>query len=298
MCQSLEATVELIQRASWLEDIYRLPPDTSDNDEARPRTTQPSQQGFQSSQVIDLGTPSDSEEDGVVSSSIPLVPTQIKESKSQERGTQAHILTPDPAIVRTCQTAESASACTPVGVRSNAALGDAPEQASIFTVSQWSWAVLEDTQDRKRSVSKAIYELSKSDREMLRQRLRMVGRAHMVREIPACVGMFLRGSKRMPGILPQDLPKVIIVTRLFLCFWLCGNYMQRRASKHDLKELVDCLQGRLSDPALFCDYVATVFYTTFSEEALKYPAKPPCVDIIEISDDDEVNPQLLIQTQR
>jgi hypothetical protein len=176
---------------------------------------------------------------------------------------------------------------TPKIVRPRPLLGDAPEHASIASVSRWTWAQLEETQDRKRTVSRAIYELSSMDREIMRQRLQKVGRSNMVREIPACIDMLLRGDKRMPGILPQDLPKIVTFTRLFLCWWLCGNFLHKDPSGEELEELADCLRERSPDPSTFCDYVDTVLSTTFSPEALSKPTQPSQAEIIEISDDDE-----------
>ena len=199
----------------------------------------------------------------------------------------------DPLIVDTIETpGPAAAATTSTTVRSRPPLGDAPEHASIATVSRWSWSQLENTQDRKRVVSKAINDLSSTEREMIRQRLQKVGRANMIREIPACVDMLLRGEQRMPGILPKDLPKIVTFTNLFLCWWLCGNYFEKEPSELDLEELADCLRHHSPDPATFCDYVGTIFSTTFSHAALSRPTQPSQAEIIEISDDDEPFSQL------
>lgn len=72
----------------------------------------------------------------------------------------------------------------------------------------------------------------------------------------------------MPGILSQDLVMVVTFTRLSLCGWLCGEYLQKGPSHEELEELTDCLQNRSSDPATFRDYVDTVLSTTFNLEAI------------------------------
>lgn len=55
-------------------------------------------------------------------------------------------------------------------------------------------------------------------REVIRERLQKVGRANMIRELPACIAMLSREEKRMPGILPQDLSEIVRFTGLFLCW--------------------------------------------------------------------------------
>lgn len=202
--------------------------------------------------------------------------------------TQSHSLASDPVIADTIETPGPAvTASISTTVRSQALLEDTPEHASIATVSRWSWSQLKETQDRKRIVSKAIHEMSSTDKEIVRQRLKSVGGVKMVRELPTCVDMLLRGDNRVPGILPQDLPKIVTFTKLFLCWWLCGDYFREEASKSDLEELATCLRQRTSDPATFCDYVETIMNTTFGWAALSNPIEPSQAEIIEISDDDE-----------
>ena len=92
----------------------------------------------------------------------------------------------------------------------------------------------------------------------------------------------------MPGVLPQVLPKIARFTKLFLCWWLCANFLHKDPSREELDELTDCLRKRSQDPATFCDYVDTVLNTTFSVEALSRPTQPSQAEIIEISDDDEL----------
>lgn len=303
--------MELLERAAWFKGIYKLDPVASSDDESQgndvhelnhtePSALQTSDQTQRShllSQIIDLGTPSASEcsdDEGVPLSDIPTTPLQIEHPSRPGRVIESRPLSSDPVVLDTIETpAPAVIAPTPGVARSRAPLGDAPEHASIASVSGWSWAQLEETQDRKRAVSRAIYETSSTDREIMRQRLQKVGRANMIREIPACVDMLSRGDQRVPGILPQDLPKILNFTKLFLCWWLCGNYLQKEPSEVELEELADCLRQRSPDPSTFCDYVDTVLGTTFSLEALNKPTQPSQAEIIEISDDDEPPAQVV-----
>ncbi|KAF1362044.1 hypothetical protein EJ07DRAFT_108179 [Lizonia empirigonia] len=290
-CRNLEVTVELLERANWFVSIYELSPVADSDDDEEQEEEEENEvplasnraglsavqscsysQQHSPSQVIDLGTPSDS--------------SGSEDDHGQK--TQAFSSASISTVVDTIEDPDPASAeISPTTAHPQVPLGDAPEHASISTVRRWSWSQLQDTQDRKRVVSKAIHEMSPTDRETLRQRLQKVGRAAMAREIPGCIYMFLRGDQNMPGILPQDLAKIVTFTRLFLCWWLCGNYFEEIPLKSRLEELVDCLQQQSPDPGTFCDYVDTVLSTTFSPTALKDPMQPSQAEIIEISDDDE-----------
>lgn len=278
--------MELLERAIWLEGIFKLLPDVSSDDEVQSSDAE-------GPRVIDLSSSSASEDsaDGFMPVKGTLTsPLRVEHPTNPGRVIEPCPLSSDPALLDTIETSAPAIvAPTPRVARSRAPLGDAPEHASIASVSRWSWAQLEETQDRKRVVSRAIYEMSSTDREAVRQRLHKVGRMNMIREIPACVEMLSRGEKRLPGVLPQDLPKILKFTRLFLCWWLCGNYLQKVPSQTDLEELAGCLRERSPDPPAFCDYVDTVLSTTFSLEALDKPTQPSQAEIIEISDDDEVS---------
>lgn len=197
------------------------------------------------SQVIGLGTPSDtsaSEDDGVPFGNIPIPPVRISVNSKREQSAQDRLSTSDPVIVTIETPGPPVITSTLNTVRSRVPLGDAPEHSSIATVSRWSWSQLIDTQDRKRIVSKAIHDLSSEEREIMRQRLQKVGRANMSREIPVCVSMLSHGDKRLPGILPQDLPKIVTFTKVFLCGRLCGNYMVEDPSEDRLEELAGCMR--------------------------------------------------------
>ncbi|KAF1933554.1 uncharacterized protein M421DRAFT_37469, partial [Didymella exigua CBS 183.55] len=305
-CRNLEVTVDMLERATWLEGIYKLPPDTNSDEDSQEETTKGTDQPRLSvlqtfdrtrrpnlpSEVIDLGTPSASEcseSESEPPGNIPATPSTILSPKKPRVVIESRPLSSDPVVFDTIEPPAPAvvAASNPRIARFRAPLGDAPEHASIASVSCWRWAQLEETQDRKRAVSRAIYEMTSTDREVMRQRLQKVGRKHVIREIPACIDMLARGDKRLPGILPQDLPKIVIFTRLFLCWWLCGDFLHRDASVEELEELTNNLRQRSPDPSTFCGYIDTVLSTTFSPKALSEPAQPSQAEIIEISDDNE-----------
>lgn len=298
----------MLERAQWLEEVYKLSPDSSsDNDsqydhEARGDDAQsihqsrvPASQMLDNMQrsnaftqvidVVDLGTPSASECSEGESErlgNISATPLSVASLSKPGIINDSWTLFSDPLVVDTVEASAPA-----VVAQSRASLGDTPEHASIASISRWTWRQLEETQDRKRAVSRAVFEMNSTDREVMRQRLQKVGRANMIREIPACIDMFARGDKRMPGVLPQDLHKIIVLTRLFLCWWTCSNRLQQRATNKELEELASCLRQRSPDPAVFCDYVDTILSTTFSLSALNQPTQPSQAEIIEISDDDD-----------
>ncbi|OAK94877.1 hypothetical protein IQ06DRAFT_298344 [Phaeosphaeriaceae sp. SRC1lsM3a] len=180
-----------------------------------------------------------------------------------------------------------ASAPAPPVRKPQARYGDEPEQASIVSARRWKWEDLRNTEDRKRIATKAVLEMKSIDRETIRQRLETVSKVDIIREVPACVEMLAKNEIRMHGVLPRDLPKIVIFTRLFLCWWLCDNYFRAEPSNWDLDELQKCLQEKSPDPSAFYDYLHKIMSTTFSTEALRHPERPSQVEIIEISDDEE-----------
>jgi len=165
--------------------------------------------------------------------------------------------------------------------------GDDPENASIATVRRWKWEDLVEHLDRKRVVSKVIHEMKFSDREVIRNRIRLVGKTNLIKEIRACISMLYRRETKLQGVLPRDMPKILAFTKLFLSWWFCSNYFQEpEASKKDLEELRRCMDSGAAETSTFYDYVYTIMGTTFSEKALQHPDQPSQAEIIEISDDD------------
>ena len=197
--------MELLERASWLEGIYKLPPDPSSDDERHgsdiqkndqgqqntPQTSHQAQRSGKLSQIVDLGTPSGSErsdDEDAYHSNIPTTPPPIEPLLEFEGAIKLRDLSSDPVVVDTVEEAIPVAAePTPKIVRTRAPLEDAPEHASITSVSRWNWSQIEETQDRKRAVSRAIFEMNAEEREVIRQRLQKVGRANIIREVPACI---------------------------------------------------------------------------------------------------------------
>jgi hypothetical protein len=299
-CRNLEITVNSIELSEWLLSIYSLDPaDSSDDEDPLPdyhaRTELshgPAQQAevsyTQPPIIIDLGSPpesSQSEMDGVlVDSSLP--PELLLRERQSSSSPRSHTL--DSVIAKTIEppgdmlVTARASTSRPRGQ-----LGDEPEKASIASARRWKWSELVDTRDRKRIVTKALHGMKTEDRETIRNRLKTVGKADLIREIPACIRMLAKNETKMPGVLLRDMPKIITFSRLFLCWWLCDNYFHLEPSRWHLKELEQRLQEGSPDPSTFCDYLNAIMATTFSPEALRNPEQPSQAEIIEISDDDE-----------
>jgi hypothetical protein len=303
-CRNLEITINSIELSEWLLSIYSLDPAESDDEEdSLPDHTEPlnglahqaATSHTQPPIIVDLGSPLESSQshmDAVLvdSSPPPELPLAERQSSSSPR-----FHTPDILIAETIE--------PPVGMlvtthnstsRPRGQLGDEPEKASIASARRWKWSELVDTRDRKRIVTKALYEMNNEDRETIRNRLKTVGvgKANMIREIPACIRMLAKNETKMPGVLPRDMPKIITFSRLFLCWWLCDNYFHLEPSKWRLEALEQRLQEGSPDPSTFWDYLNTIMDTTFNPEALRNPEQPSQAEIIEISDDDEPLPRV------
>ncbi|KAI4654692.1 uncharacterized protein J4E79_008568 [Alternaria viburni] len=304
-CSNLEVTVDSMEFAAWLRDIYKLEPvDDSDEEQVPddqdtvmsdrpdiPRTAS-SLQVEPGNEIIDLGSPPDSSdiEDGNalpsginVGAEADPVEDQLEDlTRSSTRDSviadsvepimYAHpgLLPPDGLSTR-----------TPINH------GDEPENASIATVRRWKWEDLVEHLDRKRVVSKVIYEMKFNDREVIRNRIRLVGKTNLIKEIRACIGMLCKRETKLQGVLPRDMPKILAFTKLFLSWWFCSNYSREPdASKKDLEELRKCMDSGAAETSTFYDYVYTIMGTTFSEKSLQHPDQPSQAEIIEISDDD------------
>lgn len=165
--------------------------------------------------------------------------------------------------------------------------GDEPENASISTVSRWHWMDLVATQDRKRVISKLVNNMDSQERESLRLRLRLVHNSDVFREISTCIRMLLSGESHMRGVHSKDLAEIIPLTKLFMSWWLCDNYILQEPSKLDMEQLSQCLNEGYSDLVTFYNYLTTIMTTTFNEDALMHPLRPSQAEIIVISDDDD-----------
>lgn len=150
------------------------------------------------------------------------------------------------------------------------------------------------TKDRKRILTKVVYELRAEDREDIRTRLELVGRVTLGKEIKACIDMLSRDQSRMQGVLPRDLPKIIIFSNLFTSWWLSDNFFLKRPSKERLEEL---FRYGSADFEVFFDFLSVIMRTTFSKEALQHPDRPSQAEIIEISDDDDDDVMHVVTTQ-
>lgn len=307
-CNNLEVTINSMELAEWLLSIYKLEPESESESEDQDAPGYDHHDGQNIAnphagvvpgpreipvEIFDLGSPQSSyskdDRDSLVSVHSPI---NIAENTPEAEATSHNFRTPNRHVVQTIETSnlarrETYSRDHTLRSASVSTNNDEPERASIATVRRWKWADLIDTQDRKRVVSKAVYELDIEDREMIRNRLGVVGAGSMQKEMHTCIGMMSRGEHKMQGVLPRDLPKVITFTSLFLSWWLCENCVEIKPESWRLKELADCLQDGSPDPGRFCDYLSMIMTTTYSQEALLYPNRPSQAEIIEISDDED-----------
>jgi hypothetical protein len=289
-CSNLEVTVDSLEHANWLASIYNLDPeDDSDEDSNEDRnsveevanldaTQTPKPRPGALPEVIDLDSLPDASEleygHSAPSQSSILPPEGNRLQDSAHRAVRSMN-----EVDRTVVPTSAGSVQGPQG--------DAPENASIVTVRRWRWGNLVEMQDRKRVVSKAVHEIDSEKREMIRIRLRILGRVQIIREIIPCVDMLVRGDTRMPGVLPRDSVKIIALTTLFLCWGLCENCFQKTPTQGKLKELAQRLDQDYSDLDAFCEYLNTILTTTFSPDAVQRLERPPPAEAIVISDDEE-----------
>jgi hypothetical protein len=288
-CSNLEVTVDSLEHANWLASIYKLDPEDDsdeDSDEDSNSVEVANVDATQTSkprpgalpEVIDLDSLPDVSELEHGHSAPGQSSILPREGNSlQDSATRA-----DRRMNEAGRTVVPTSAGSVQGPQ-----GDAPENASIVTVRRWRWGNLVEMQDRKRVVSKAVHEMNSEKREMIRIRLRILGRVQIIREIIPCVDMLVRGDTRMPGVLPRDSVKIIALTTLFLCWGLCENCFQKTPTQGKLKELAQRLDQDYSDLDAFCEYLNTILTTTFSPDAVQRPERPPQAEAIVISDDEE-----------
>jgi hypothetical protein len=310
-CRNLEVTINSLELAGWLLSIYSLNPvmsesEDEDNDSHRGEhgETWPRSQSHQTQrgvEIVDLGSPSESSQSGVEDMLVdrsPSVPGEFYPQVPERFHTPNSVIadTVEPHVEAPPQLSpETRTASTS---RLGAQLGDAPESASIASARRWKWKDLVGMQDRKRIVTKAVEQMREEDRETIRSRLETVNKADLIREIPACIQMLVRRDTKLHGVLPRDMPKIIVFTRLFLCWWLCDNYFGVEPSQWHLEELERCLQEGSPDPSTFFDSLNTIMNTTFSLDALRHLEQPSQAEIIEISDDDDEPPSQLASSQR
>ncbi|KAF1851136.1 uncharacterized protein K460DRAFT_274958, partial [Cucurbitaria berberidis CBS 394.84] len=296
-CRNLEVTIDLMQLAEWSLSIYRLEPvyDSDDETDGPDTSNEPQlhagmHQSRPSVEIVDLGSPETSVAEDVIILDHSTELARNMDAHHDHTPTLSHLQ--DVSIAETVESPIYANPEPPAQARALplGLHGDEPEHASIATIRGWRWAGLVDTQDRKRIVSKAVLEMRTEDRELIRTRLKFVGKTDMIKEIRACLGMMFKGLNKMQGVLSKDLPKIVTLTRLFLSWWLCDDYSREKPSIWHLEELQKCLDEGAPDLRIFCDYLDTIMATTFSEEALRHPERPSQAEVIEISDDDDEPP--------
>ncbi|KAL1793472.1 hypothetical protein ACET3X_008454 [Alternaria dauci] len=298
-CKNLEVTVDSMELAGWLRDIYKLEP-VEDGEEEHVLDDQPRLQQDTSthrvepiSEIIDLGSPSCPSD--IEGGNAPLFDNDLgpaaNSARTQYNGrtrspTADSVIADsvEPVVYAHAGYLESESA---LPIRTPINHGDEPENASIATIRRWRWEDLSEHLDRKRVVSKVIQELESNDRETIRSRIQSIGKTSLVKEIRACVDMLCKRETKLQGVLQRDMHKILTFTALFLSWWFCSNYSRGpKASRRDLEELRACMDDGVAETSTFYDYVYTIMGTTFSEQALQHPDQPSQAEIIEISDDD------------
>jgi len=313
----------MMELAGWLRDIYKLEPVASDEeleshsvpDDAPGEKTWPPSRPVE---MIDLRSPpleleetpstsflsnqrhSPTPDSVIVNSALDFFnhrrqlrsPDSVIPESTVDRNNQIRLSTPDSVIAESIEPVASESyrsldTSGPLSLRNPTTYGDEPENASISSVRRWRWQELIAHSDRKRVVSKIIFEMRPSDRELIRNRVQL-GRSTLLKEIPACINMLCRRESKLQGVLLRDMPKIISFTNLFLSWWFCRDYAKEpNASVADLEELKRCIEDGSAETATFCNYTHTIMRTTFSEQALQHPEQPSQAEIIEISDDDD-----------
>ena len=304
-CSNLEVTINSMELAEWLWSIYGLDPisdseiEPSDlapdaqQNQSVPTSTHRSFQARRSVQVIDRESPSESSAEAhQATRNIDNFIEPVSKPHQARSQSVYQIYALDSAVANTVELPSKSPVQSSVVGRASLlssmkSYNDEPEKASIASVQRWSWTDLIESRDRKRIVSKTVNDMETEDRELIRTRLKLVGKSNMIKEIPACIEMLSKGGSKMPGVLPRDLPKIITFTRLFLSWWLCDNYFHRNPAQWHLEELQQCLESGSPDPSTFCDYLSTIMSTTFDKEALRHPERPSQAEIVEISDDDD-----------
>ncbi|KAF2463726.1 uncharacterized protein BDR25DRAFT_347059 [Lindgomyces ingoldianus] len=170
-----------------------------------------------------------------------------------------------------------------------------PALASAEEIAQWAWGeVLEDDHANERTLLKLLYEMGEAGRTMLRNRISQISRDSLMREIKRCVTMFAEGENKMEGILRDDLTKIIKLTKLFLSFYLRGNYSEQDVADDDMRELQEVLKDGLDfDLGCFFDlteqFLGTIFQQTpnsASSQAQSRAIPLAHTEIITISSDD------------
>ncbi|USP78543.1 hypothetical protein yc1106_05817 [Curvularia clavata] len=287
-CRNLEGTVESMELAAWLRDIYKLEPVADSDDELA---------NHSDSAVGDASTPKSHAVADIEVVDLDSSPEPAEVNRSTQHATylfgipikqQTQTLTPKSRVARSIEhMVDNHHHESQHSTRIISNYGDEPERASISSVRRWKWHELIEHLDRKRIVSKAIFEMDASDREAIRTRVRLIKKTSLLKELTACVNMLKKGEHQLRGILPEDMRKIANFTNLFLSWWFCKNFFEEsNASVGDFEELQSCIADESAGTTTFYDYLRTIMETTFSQQALQHPEQPSQAEIIEISDDD------------
>ncbi|KAF2715156.1 hypothetical protein K504DRAFT_335143, partial [Pleomassaria siparia CBS 279.74] len=277
-CRNMELTVEFLEYELWRLNIFEPNADESPNQDLH---------------IIDLGSGSESNsdielEDAELSQHILSTQAHVPgNSHGQTQGTTSSQKVSQSQRHHSSQSLAGSRKAQPAAGDVLLHNRDSPELSSIATVAKWGWPQLVQKHDRKRIVMKIIYEMTSSDREILRTRIMTVRKQNLLMEIPLCVAMLLRGENKIQGVLPRDLVKIVNFTKLFLSWWLCGNYFQEEAEQWQVEELAQCLDDRDTDESEFYYWVHHILENTFSKEALAKPSAPSQAEIIVIDSSDD-----------
>ncbi|KAF2866544.1 hypothetical protein BDV95DRAFT_611599 [Massariosphaeria phaeospora] len=279
-CRSLETTINQLEHEKWSLNLYKIKArdegnfidglsehgssdsESSANDHHALEGTS-TQYG-----VIDLGSESESsvamdQENDMSDDNGKIRPGTIDLTALEETELYG-IAPPDQSYVR---------------------YGDRPEVASIGTVKRWNWEDLLAKSDRKRIIMKIILEMKADDREMIRNRIGSVRKQNLLNEIRGCVHMLAKGHSRMSGVLPRDIPRIVMFTKLYLSWWFAKDVTRQDSEPHP--DILHCLEHGSQDLSIFYDWVFHVMGATFSQEALAKPGRPSQAEIIEISSDED-----------
>jgi hypothetical protein len=296
VCGNLEITVDLLEEAKWLLSIYALEPVSDDNDEYEINDDGPIAEHNRvltrgSVKIIDLESGPESDPDKMdfdcehtAVTTDTSVPPPTAAGRSSTLDSDVGDSARENAILAVRQPHDQFIQSSPSVIWH----GRYPESASIHAVSQWDMNELVARADRKRIIMKVVHELSVEDRELIRERLKLVRKQDLLVEILPCVKMMSKGEARMRGVLQKDTYKIVAFTKLFLCWWLAGNYFNsKEPSEWRLEELSDTLESGCADLEYFYSWLQYILAHTFSEKALETPDAPSQAEIIVISDDED-----------
>lgn len=264
-CKNLGGLVDNLEEAKWYLSIYEVSPENSsqdedDDDEEQPQSLEQEEEvpTRPYSEVIDLGSssPSPSLNEGMeeMASPLPAKPS-------------------------------AASSATAIFNAQNfrVPLGSKPEMSSIRTISGWNMANLIEDKDRKRIVMKVFVDMGRAGQNMVRSRFRAVKKPNLLEEIRRCIDAEHRKEARIQGVLPSDMPKILVVKRFFFCWWFADDFMQKTPTEEQLDELVTELP-HCEDLAIFYDWVYYLIHKNLSIRAFHKRHAPSDAEVIVLSD--------------